>query len=547
MAAALALVLALSAAIGAAYFAAARRPPFKGGVNALDFELSRPDALIRSSGLSRLPPDLLRLPLAKDVLTEDFVDYYEHNENREALLGVLKRIAYEHRLDLPEQVLEEVFDAPAEVALWRDEGGRLRHFALAMKLNVLARVVRLLLPLSDAQLFSAGTLRGAPVLVLDYGNRHRLALIAKGDRVVALSDPGMLLKSRDAVQDGEKGSDAPGQSENAVEVIAELLDAAAPVSPFARHFQLDAALPAQTHEITLGLPVFAFAYAQFMPGLKGARLAFDGAGRWQSSALLDSATAKQWDASALWRAMPHGAAFCAAVPVAWQGPMDNFAAWREEVNGETLPDEEKKALGARFEPLAAACWYEGLRFYTPLFAAQFKTPLQKDEARAWLKWTARMTRFGSNAESEIRDGTGAGFWAWEGGAGAALAIQAFTLGAGKGEGTRRDFFFFSPDAKLVSKARDVAAKKYPALADDAQGADTLLAAIDPKALAALAQAEVFAALPRNEEADFRNAAEVYLIPRLEALAKYPAQRVRLQLPALSWRDAQWCPLEWSGQ
>jgi uncharacterized protein YfaA (DUF2138 family) len=100
------------------------------------------------------------------VLTEDFVDYYEHNENREALLGALKRIAYEHQLDLPERVLEKVFDEPAEVALWRDAGGRLRHFALVMKQNMLARVVRLLLPLSDAQLSSAGMLRDAPILVL---------------------------------------------------------------------------------------------------------------------------------------------------------------------------------------------------------------------------------------------------------------------------------------------------------------------------------------------------------------------------------------------
>jgi uncharacterized protein YfaA (DUF2138 family) len=555
------------AAVGIVYFAISTHPPFKGRLRApaQGFEFSRPDALIRSSSLSRLPPDLLRIPLARDVLSEDFVDYYEHNENREALLGALKRVAYEHRLDLSEQLLEKVFSEPAELALWRDEGGRLKNFALAMKQNALARLIRLLLPLTDAQVSSAGTLKGTdvPILVVEYGSRHRLLMAARGDRVVALSDPGMLLKpgrpaaGREAGQSGQDGQNR--QDDATAAAIAELLDEKA-ISPFARHFQSNEALPARAHEIILGAPVLALGYARFVPDWQGARLVFDDAGHWRSAALLDAAAAKRWNASALWRAMPHGAAFCAAVPVEWPSLMDAFAAWRAKSGEKPLSGAEKKALGEEFEPLAAVCWYQDERFYAPLFAAQFRAPAQKEERLRWLEWTTRMTR----AEHEIRDGTRDGSWIWEGkitsrygkmeksdeGGEASyltptLAIQSFTFDAGK----PRDFFFFSPEAGLVKKARDVADKKFPALADTAReqgGAghvDKMLAVIDPAALAALARTEVFAALPRGEEADFRNAADAYLVPRLTALAKFPAQRVRLRASA----SAPWYPLEWSGQ
>jgi uncharacterized protein YfaA (DUF2138 family) len=256
--------------------------------------------------------------------------------------------------------------------------------------------------------------------------------------------------------------------------------------------------------------------------------------------------------------MPHGAAFCAALPVDWPSLIDALAAWREKTDGEMPSEKEKKALGDEFEPLAAACWYQGERFYAPLFAAQFKAPVEREAGERWLEWTMRMIR----AEHEIRDGTQDDSWLWESrvasrygkpgkaegeGEGVetyltpALAIQSFSFDAEK----PRAFFFFSPEADLVKKAQDVAGKKYPALADAAkgqQGAGRMLAVVEPAALAALARTEVFAALPRGEEADFRNAADAYLVPRLDALAKFPAQRVLLRRSGAS----PWYLLEWSG-
>ena len=54
-------------------------------------DLKRPDALIESASLSRLPKAVLEVPLLRDVLTEDFVFYYESNADRLGLTGTLRR------------------------------------------------------------------------------------------------------------------------------------------------------------------------------------------------------------------------------------------------------------------------------------------------------------------------------------------------------------------------------------------------------------------------------------------------------------------------
>ncbi|MGZ3159331.1 MAG: DUF2138 family protein, partial [Burkholderiaceae bacterium] len=65
----------------------------------LKVDLAHPDALIRTTSLSKLPRDLLKVPIARDVLTEDLAFYYEQHEDRLGLSGAIKRIAYERKLD----------------------------------------------------------------------------------------------------------------------------------------------------------------------------------------------------------------------------------------------------------------------------------------------------------------------------------------------------------------------------------------------------------------------------------------------------------------
>lgn len=522
---------------------------FDGKVNALSLDFSRPDALIRTRSLSRLPADLLRVPLARDVLTEDFVDYYEHHEQRLALSGTLRRIAFEHALSLPERVLESVFDEPAEVALWRGADGTLKHFAVAMTRNGLARALQLALPvLPDTQLETAGTLRGsrARVLVLQYGYGRYLLLVAQGDRVVALSDPGMLL----VAAEGEAADGAePAQDERAAALIARLLDAdAGRDSPFAAHFALAAPQASERHQLVVGASFYALGYEAFAPGVAALSFAFDDKGGWRTAALIDADTlpAGGLDGGALWPALPHGASLCALLPADWA----TLAPLAARVGSGTGEDGGKAGVAELFEDLftgpAAVCWYGESRLYTPLFVAGLK----RDVDDAWAgELAALFTRaIGQGAQEQrtpveaVRRDNGARLWrrsvetvfgARRGDAEPALAPTLAVSGR---------TLLFSPDAALADKALDVSAKLYPALADSLPSAARTLALMDPALLAALLRKEVFAALPRNEETLLRNAADAHLLPRLDALAKYPALRLVRADGALEGRA--WHALDW---
>lgn len=517
-----------------------RPPPFSGPIDERAPNIEhRPDALIRSHSLSRLPPDLLRIPLARDVLTEDFVTYYEQNENRLALSGTLRRIAFEHKLDFSEKLLKSVFDEPVEIALWRDDAGRLKDFVIVLSRNPLARIIQTALPAvveaTDMQLSSAGKLDGTNVeiLVLRYGTGHQLMLLSKGDRIVALSNPGMLLKEKNQ------------QSEEAVERIKELLKGEKPdgksVSPFAKQFSLEKPLPEKTHELTFNARAFALNYEAFVPGLEALNLSFDDQGKWQSAILLNGPAWRNGDNGNLWAALPHGPGFCAVLPVDWEqmaSLLKNFNAGSEPPTEEKL-DPEK--FTASFAGPAAVCWYKDSRLYMPLFAAQLNADADEKKVQEFFGLAAQATKAGKgNTSTEAKSDSAI----WQG------EISS-RFGSSNSDNERslkpalaiqHDTVFFSPNAALVKNALDVAAKRWPALSDSLQS-KTPLAFIDPQSLASLLRAEIFIALPRNEEALFRNAAEAYLVPRLDALARYPTQHIGLS-KKVDGNDLVWYPLEW---
>ena len=516
------LIVAVAVALG--IFLLWRLPPFAGPTGTFAFDPTRPDALIRSYSLSRLPADLLRMPLARDVLTEDFVAYYQQDEGRLALSGAVRRIAYEHKLDLPEKLVEAVLDEPAEVALWRGGDGRLRDFVVVMTRNTLARAIQTILPVvakvADAQISSAGKLDGTDVeiLALEYGRAHRLLLLARGDRVVALSNPGMLL----APNPGNDAAKPWIQTKATARILRELLDDDSALSPFARQFRLEKTPPGRKHELIVGARVFAFGYETFAPGLAALALAFNDRGEWQSAALFDDQPVGS--AGDLWTALPHGPGLCASLPMDWTRAVPILRKFNDRLAQPAVPTW----FVDHFAGPAAVCWYKNSRLYTPLFAARLKSSVDKKLAE----------EFFALADSALGAGKGESSFSTESGIAAWHGSVASRFGSDDDDGQRSlkpalalqgDLVFFSPDAALVDGALDVAAKRYPALTDSfAKTGGETLAFVAPQALAALLHKETIAALPRNEEALFRNAADAYLLPRFEALARYAPQRVKLE-------------------
>ncbi|HEV8473848.1 MAG TPA: DUF2138 family protein [Methylomirabilota bacterium] len=495
---------------------------------AITVDLARPDALVETASLADLPRDLLTVPMFRDVLTEDVVAYYEQSEGRLSLAGTLRRLAYEHELDLGDRVIRTVIDQPAEVALWKSDDGRLGHSLVVVNRTGLARVLEMAakVALMDAQLKRVeGDLEvdgaAVPVYALAYA-RHRVLLFAgHGDRLVILSDAAMLT---------DRGGRVRGAGRA---VVAGLLSARAEARDvYRRHFALEPG--ERRHTLAVGARYLSFGYQRFFPGMSALRFDFARDG-WATRVLLDPGALPERALAtrALWALTPGEPGACVALPVRWQ----EAATLAEAIGVEAAAT---RPVVEALDGPAAVCWYPTSRLYTPLFLVPTRRALTPAEAAV----LERLFRVGLG-EPEPHAGD-AHVWRREVASPDGIHRPRTTPGQRYFVATlarHRHALAFSPDDRLIAEALAVAERTYPALADVLPADATVLAVLVPRSLGTLAEAEAFASLPAGQEPVFRNAASAHLVPRLAKLKTYPAYALVLPADAAPRAD-RWLAVEW---
>lgn len=527
----------------------------------VQLDLTYPDALIDSQSLSQLPRDVLRVPLLRDVLTEDFVAYYEGNEDRLSVAGALRRLAYEQKLDLAETVLKHVFDEPARVMLWRGPDDKLRYWVLSMQRNGLAKALEAIATVatSDTQLSKVADAlgdSGAPVYALRLSAARSILIAGKGDRLIALSEPGILLD-----KDGKPIA-------KQVSALAALLSD----DTAKRNVQGTAyALPAQEptgHHIVVSANYLSFGYQQYFPGIEALRFDFgsgDGNG-WQSAALIDPGhLTSKWDNAGLWRALPSDPAACATLPVDWKAA----GTLLRSVTGDAKEISEAAAhVGDAFAGPAAACWYGKSSLVAPLFVAKLSSAAQAEAVKPALGALFGQIVGSYEAKAQADDKSGpykrlpvttrpgpANATLWQRPVSARYGT-AQSAGAPFAAQLSSDRYFpvtlaiagdvvvFSPDARLVDDALAVLAKRFPAVADSLPKDKTerIVLTMTPASLAPLVRREAGAALPADQEAVFLNAAQTHLFPKLKALSRYAPVSLALDGGVPSSRG--WVPVTW---
>lgn len=503
----------------------------------VSLDLAAPDALIRSKSLSRLPADLLRVPLLHDLLTEDFLFYYETSEARLGLKGALRRIAYEHDITLNDNLIRLVLDEPADVALWRGADGSLRYYAISMTRGKLAKLLEPLakIALKDTQLSLVGAYsvdgQAVQLFALEYAWKRTLLVASHGDRVVIVSDPGMLLgKSGEVTTQGGA-------------LLGDLLAKdRARQERFAKAFELGNT--ASDHTIAVKTNFLSFSYQHFFPALKALRFDFSekpsATGRnWATAALLDAAPAQAaglLDAHVLWSSLPGRPGACAAMPVDW-------LALAKAMNSQAVAQLDADKLAAQFQGPAALCWYANSRLHTPLFVAQLKQAQGSDAMlEAYFNYSIRAGKAKDKAAEKIKaTSSQAGDVTWQTNSGQTSSGSGFTRATLARSG---NLVYFSPDATLVEQALAVAHKRQPALSDawrEPGAAANAVAIVAPSPIALLAEREIGFSLPRQQDAVLRGASDRYLMPKLAAIKKYPA--MRLALGAVP-KGTGWVALDW---
>ena len=511
----------------------------------LAVDLARPDALIRTSSLAKLPRDILRVPIAKDVLTEDFVYYYQGHEDRLGLEGTVRRIAYEHQLAWSDRLIAAVLDEPAEVALWRDGKGALRHYAVVMRRNALATVMQeaATIALKDRQLTRAGEVRvggaAVPVYALELNPRRTLLLVAKGDRLVVLSDPGLLLD-----QERKIGA-APATA------VARWLD---DENALAGQFALDAGPAAKPgHTLVLGARAMTLGYAPFVSGFQALRFDFgDEKAGWSTGVQLDPGRLPKSGLADpdLWRAAPANPAACVLLPL-------DFQAAGKVITEAPAKPADAEAL-ASLEGSALACWYRESSLYAPLFIARLSGKAGDRDAalKALAEWAIKPSKATAVIDADLDDTPS--FRLAEPGRRPEQAPDGATIwrAPSRGESDLPDrlaraistatvaakdaYVFFSPDGNLVDLALDTLARTHPSTADQMAAGEPVLALLTPRSLAEMTDREALGALSRPGDERLRQAAQTLLVPRTKALAQYPPYRLVLPAqPSAGWQRVEW--------
>ncbi|MGE8190871.1 DUF2138 domain-containing protein [Pseudomonas sp. NPDC086278] len=509
--------------------------------------MSRPDGLLETHSLSQLPKDLLAVPFLKETLTEDFVFYYEAHADRLGLIGSLRRIIYEHDLKLQDSLIEQLFDQPADVALWRGADGRLKDFLLVMDRGGLAKVLEPLakVALDDTQLTQVGSVKvGADDVALyqlTYNATKALLFASHGDKLVVLSNPAKLYDSDNGA------AEEPGSV--STQSIAALLNGD---KLFPEAFGLQPRAPEVKQRLSVNASVLAMGYQRFIPNFAGLRFDMDDKG-WHSFLAMDELDNQpDFNFKPIWQAMPMGASACVALPL---------AAEQQKPLLVKLGAEEKvaQALTEHMAGAAGLCWYADSRLYTPLLVASLNDsdsakldgdlgglfgsmvgafeanvdehafPVVEKQEGQTHQWQRQVSsNFGPYAAKEAENPD-------------AISGKAFMKVSLARHGST---LLFSLDDKLVDKALGTLDKRFPPMADVVPKDLLMPVYFGPDSMAQLMQQETLDSLPQDMEPVFYNAAQTYLIPKLRKLGGYG--KYALTLPEGSEPDGhwQWLPLEW---
>ena len=509
--------------------------------------LSRPDALLETRSLSQLPKDLLTVPFLKATLTEDFVFYYETHADRLGLIGSLRRIIYEHDLKLQDSLIEQLFDQPADVALWRGADGRLKDFLLVMDRGGLAKLLEPLakVALDDTQLSQMSELKvggdTVPLYQLTYNASKALLFASHGDKLVVLSNPAKYYDPESGASE-ESGHVSP-------QALAALLNGE---KLFPEAFGLPAKTPETKQRLSVNSSVLAMGYQRFIPNFAGLRFDMDDKGCHSYLAMDELDNQPDFDFKPVWQAMPLGASACVTLPVAAEPQKPLLVKLgAEETVAQTLTEHVAGAAGL--------CWYADSRLYTPLLVASLKDEdSSKLDGDLGKLFGSMVGAFEANVEVNVfpvvekQEGQN---HVWQrqvsSNFGPYAAKTAENPDAISGKAFMKvslarhgSTLLFSLDDKLVDKALGTLDKRFPPMADVLPKDVLMPIYFGPDSMAQLMQQETLDSLPQDMEPVFYNAAQTYLIPKLRTLGGYG--KYALTLPEGSEPDGhwQWLPLEW---
>ncbi len=494
-------------------------------------DLFAPDALLETERLSQLPKDLVGAPFLADLLSDDFVFYYQHNAEKLALIGTLRRLAFERNLSIPEQLISEILDTKAQVALWKAADGKLTYSLARLELGLAAPLGKALanfisaasqIAQTDKQLKFAGELTigkdKVPFFSLGYLSDRTLTFAFHNGSLVLASHLELL-------QDDTQHFSAEAQT-----ILEQLFSQQ---QPFNKHFNLAERTADTQTRISLDSHFFTLGYQDYVPALSALRFELTG-GQWQSFLALAKGDHEARFAADIWANAPADASLCALMPI-------NPNALTSIITAQQQNPQITQAFTGR----SFICWFANAPLNKPLIGAELtKNGASAEfdtEITALFDKTIRNTKIPKTTD-EAGNSQGGGY--------APSNLQVVEIDGGKqwqksdGKGKpmatllrQHNFMLFSLHAPLVQHGADTLAKRYPALGDKLPNKNALALYLTPQGLASLLQTEI-----RQTASD---AALGPLLGKLTALGKKPVTLAQFDASDDADVAMSWYPLQWN--
>lgn len=350
--------------------------------NQAQINLGAPDVWIHSQNLALMPHDVLQEPILKSVLTEDFLYFYQQDVDWLSLQGVMRRLSFEHDLNVSDTLLKDIASAPTDVYMWHDGTHGLRYWAISIERNPLLGFAQQLAKLklvADKQITEVGRVNidgdDVPLLKINLSSQRTMLLVAHSKRLVLFSDSAMLTRDEGEL---DPHADTLLRSLLATDVAQR--------SPLINGDQAPVMTHPQQQTIWMSNRFYAQGYAAFTPDVQALRFDFDGT-NWSGQANVRHVNADPQ----IWTQIPAYAASCFSTSIDWSQVEVALKAAKAPVDN-LLNTKALESLA----PTGAVCWFaeRGDDVAQPLFVAlrTAQSTVKPEDLNALFDWGVAQNR-----------------------------------------------------------------------------------------------------------------------------------------------------------
>lgn len=527
----------------------------------------RPDVVVLTKNLAELPKDIVKNSFLGKIITKETMFYYEDDPQYLGLIGTLRRLSYEHKVEFEDNVVKYILSMPAEIALWKGSDGKIKNFLLvAEKKSLNKRILSFYLQLKKMRADNK-------VRTFIYEGEEGFYIKVQNKEIAIWNN-----KNKLYITDLHPKYFPDKNEDNLKEHIGKLGITDNKKGFYERLYGVELK---SKHSLILNSTFLSFGYDYFIPSLKAIRFDFE-ENKWGVLSLVKGDEKfKSATTTNLWKVFPKSTAMCIGLPVDGQRVSDILEKYKEmtleRLEAEKIELEKSKAKAKAAESskdvkegddttvkevatvdevenknenrdvdqklfsikevedfvknVVAVCWYESSTIFTPLFITEVTGG---EEIKPKLSFL--FDKFIGGLEKNynyktMKEKTQNGVTEFSRIVSSKYGLKNSDDSSDEGLRFKKyfnvklafnnEYLIFSPDDRLVDLAVSTLNKNNPSVYDELKISNKNISyLLNPYGLSQLLDKYMDEALPRGQESMFRKAIKGHLSSAFEKLSNF---------------------------